>query len=164
VIPISYIGKEVIMVIALVIILVAGAIGGLINALMSDNGFAMPKPEMVDGTRIWRTGFLGNMLIGGISAAISWGLYGPLAAAYIFGGPEAPSGSEALVIGLTLSSLVGALLIGVGGARWLSNEVDKKLLRAAASKAASGAPKPELGNRILLAKPSEVLRMVANGE
>jgi len=56
---------------------------------------------------------------------------------------------------------VGGLLVGVGGARWLSNEVDKKLLRAAASKAASGQPDDQKAIRISAAPPAEALRIAA---
>jgi hypothetical protein len=34
--------------------------------------------------------------------------------------------------GITLAGLVGAVLVGIAGARWLTNEVEKKMLRALA--------------------------------
>jgi hypothetical protein len=56
---------------------------------------------------------------------------------------------------------IGGLLVGVGGARWLTNEVDKKLLRAAASKAASGQPSDQKAIRISAASPAEALNIAA---
>jgi hypothetical protein len=62
-------------------------------------------------------------------------------------------------IGISLSSLAGAILVGVGGAKWLTNEVDKKLLRAAATEAAAGQPTLGASRRIAVASPSEALRI-----
>jgi hypothetical protein len=70
---------------------------------------------------------MGKALIGGIGAVVSWSLYGPLAGASVV---SAPDGSMAKG-DLTLAAVGGALLIGFAGARFLTNEVDKKLLRAA---------------------------------
>jgi hypothetical protein len=142
----------------MVIIFAFGAVGGVINALLTDNGFILPKKEQQDNTKIIRPGFLVNIFIGGIAALVSWGLYGPFAAVFIIGGTNDPSVGST---GLSLSSAVGGMLIGVGGARWLTNEVDKKLLRAAASKAASGQPNDQKALRISTAAPAEALRIAA---
>ena len=53
----------------------------------------------------------------------------------------------------------GAVLVGVGGARWLTNEVDKKPLRAAAGAAAGTPPSSDLAARISTASPAGALRM-----
>jgi hypothetical protein len=143
--------------ILLLVVFLAGAVGGILNALMSDNGFFLPKWEPAGTNRLFRPGFLGNMLVSGISACISWGLYGPFAAVYILGGPARQTPEEA--VGLTLSSLVGAVLIGVAGARWLTNEVDKTFLRAAASEAAIAKASPEKAKQIALSTPAEALRI-----
>ena len=140
------------------IIFAFGALGGVVNALLTDNGFILPKKEQRDNTKIIRPGFLVNIFIGGIAALVSWGLYGPFAAVFIIGGTNDPN---LYSTGLSLSSVVGGLLVGVGGARWLSNEVDKKLLRAAASTAASGQPNDQKAIRISAAPPAEALRIAA---
>jgi hypothetical protein len=142
----------------MVIIFAFGAVGGVVNALLTDNGFILPKQEQQDNTKIIRPGFLVNIFIGGIAALVSWGLYGPFAAVFIIGGTNDPGVGSS---GLSLSSVVGGLLVGVGGARWLTNEVDKKLLRAAASKAASGQPNDQKAIRISAAAPAEALRIAA---
>ena len=141
----------------LAIVFVAGAVGGVINAWMSDNGFMLPRTEESGGNLFIRPGFLGNIITGGVAACVSWGLYGPFAAAYIVGGPA--SGAAGAAPGLTLSALVGALLVGVAGARWLTAEVDKKLLRAAGTALASSPANPELAARIGSASPAAMLRM-----
>ena len=141
----------------LVIVFLAGAVGGVVNAWISDNGFMLPRTEESGENRFIRPGFLGNIIAGGVSASVSWGLYGPFAAAYIVGGPD--PGAEGAALGLTLSSLVGAVLVGVGGARWLTNEVDKKLLRAAGAAFAAAPADPELAAKIGSATPAAVLQM-----
>jgi hypothetical protein len=145
----------------LIIVFVTGGIGGVINALLSDNGFFAPRPESVGGVRILRPGWLINLLVGGIAACVAWGLFGPFAASYIAGGPRAAA-AGAQAAGLTLSSLVGAFLVGTAGAHWLTSEVDKRLLRAAASEAASSQANAEVAKRVVMATPAEALRMVAS--
>ena len=53
--------------------------------------------------------------------------------------------------------MAGALLVGVAGARWLTNEVDKNLLRAAATYAANKSGSVELPQKLALAKPADAL-------
>ena len=111
----------------LAVVFAAGAVGGVVNALTSENGFVLPRRELVNGIRVWRPGFLLNVFVGGVAGAVSWGLYGPLATRYVIGGPGGDTD-----LGLTLTALAGAVLVGVAGARWLTSEAEKKLLRALA--------------------------------
>ena len=134
----------------LVIVCGAGAIGGLINGLLTSNGILLPDMLEVDRLRILRPGFIGNMVIGMVAAGISWGLYGPLSTMPIFSAMPAAQG-------LTLSALVGAALVGIGGARWVTNEIDKKLLIMAASKPAPAQPAPEAAQQIDAASPEPTL-------
>ncbi len=134
----------------LVIVCVAGAFGGLINALLSSAGFFLPCIQQVDHLSIVRPGFLGNILIGAVAAGLSWALYGPLSLTPIFSSLLATES-------LSLSALAGAALVGIGGARWISNEVDKKLLTVAASKAAAAPATPEAASQIRGASPAEAL-------
>ncbi len=138
----------------LFIVCVAGGIGGVVNALMTDNGFALPQAVQIeDGVAVIRPGFLGNVLIGAIAAGVSWGLYGPLGGYSVFGTQAALKQNQPESVSLSLASLVGAVLVGVGGARSLTNEVDKSLLRAAATKAAGSQGTSDASQRIALAAP-----------
>jgi cytochrome c biogenesis protein CcdA len=131
----------------IIIVFGAGLIGGTINALISDNGFVFPKRE----AGILRPGWLGNALIGGVAAAVSWSLYGPLAATSIV----AATGEGTATKGdLTLAAIGGAILVGMAGARWLSNEVDKLLLRAAGIEAAKKQPNKDLVTTLSTGSPA----------
>ncbi|WP_133300435.1 hypothetical protein [Paraburkholderia lacunae] len=142
----------------LLYIALAGAVGGLGNAFLSDNGMVLPRVEKVAGTAttIYRPGFLVNMFIGALAAAISWGLYGAGANASLLGTPGAPN---AVPVNLTVSSLAGAILVGLGGARWLSNEVDKKLLRVAATQALDAAGATEKAQQAATGTPIQALHI-----
>jgi hypothetical protein len=107
------------------LIFAAGAAGGVINALTTDNGFVLPRKV----STIWCPGFLSNVMVGAFSAFASWSFYGSGAAV------ELARGGERGQISLTFSALAGAFLVGVAGSRWLTNEVDKRLLKETALKA-----------------------------
>jgi hypothetical protein len=100
------------------LIFFSGLVGGAINALLTDNGFIFPKRVK----NIWCPGFISNILIGGLSAFISWACYGSGAGIQLAQG-------DRVRLGFTFSALAGALVVGVAGAKWLTNEADKKLLR-----------------------------------
>ena len=59
------------------VVVIAGALGGVINALMTDSGFILPGRYNEGGKKIWKPGALGNVAIGAAAALITWGLYGP---------------------------------------------------------------------------------------
>jgi hypothetical protein len=44
-----------------VVIVIAGALGGVVNALMSDSGFILPGRYDEGGNKIWKPGALGNI-------------------------------------------------------------------------------------------------------
>lgn len=145
----------------LFLVAVAGAVGGVINALTSDNGFALPRRESTTGGgHVLRPGFLGNLLLGIVAALLLFGLYGPLKDVVI-AGERSPTGGEeeAPLHNLSLSALAGAVLTGVGGARIITSEIDKRLLKAAAAEAA-GAP-PDVGKaaQIANATPASALNI-----
>ncbi len=132
----------------------AGAIGGVLNALLTNEGLILWQMEKLStGERIWKPGFVGNVVIGIVTAVVLAGLYSPLGSVAL--GGAGPSGTATLTIG----ALAGALLSGVGGARLLTSEVQKRyeevtrsnlmdaareLARAAATQppAAEAQPKP----------------------
>ncbi len=140
--------------ILVLIVLAAGAVGGAVNAVLTDNGFVLPRKESLDKGFVYRPGFLGNMLVGAVASLLSWVLYGPLAG-FELGGPA----TQPHAFSMRLSTLGGALLVGVAGARWLSAEVDKTMLKAAATMASRKASDPASSERMAAASPSAALYM-----
>lgn len=138
--------------IPVILALAAGAMGGVLNAVTSDNGFIVPRFAPVDGGgKIWRPGVIGNVVVGAIAAVVSWALYGPSA-----GLPVGDFKAE-----LSWAGFASAVLIGVGGARWLSAEVDKSLLKGAASVAAGKAANPNLQAQMGTLTPAAALEAAA---
>ena len=130
----------------------AGAIGGVVNTILSREGFALPSKE----AGIVCPGFLGNVCVGAFAAVISWALYG--AGAGLELARETAGARETL--SLTAGALAGAAMVGVAGARWLTSEVDKSLLRESMNRSAGQVMTPEQQQAIAQARPREVLRIV----
>lgn len=97
---------------------VMGAIGGLVNCTLS-GGFRLPHLDR--RTKIWRPGWMGNVLLGTVAADLMWGVYNP--AAFYELSARAPA-----ELHLTLAQLLSSLLVGISGARILQNESRKPLL------------------------------------
>jgi hypothetical protein len=104
------------------LICLAGAVGGVINALITANGFILPTVRR----SIWCPGFIANLLVGAFAAFASWSFYGGGAGVEL---AKKNATGERQKMSLTFSALAGALLVGVAGAKWITNEVDKKLLK-----------------------------------
>lgn len=135
------------------LITIAGAVGGVVNALLSDNGFALPRRE----SGVWCPGAISNILIGAFAAFSSWAFYGSGAAIDLAARGE----SAHTVISLRFSALAGAFLVGVAGAKWITNEVDKRLLKESVKVAASGKMLPrEQSEQIIEGSPRKVLQDV----
>jgi hypothetical protein len=124
----------------------AGGIGGVVNAIVSHNLFLWPSRVLP--VKIVRPGLALNIVIGGCAS---------LAAVRAFGGADpavltAPAGDLAL-------ALVGALFAGILAARWMTNETDTRLLRAAVSRAcAAPAAHPDTTRAMEMASPYEVFQ------
>ncbi len=144
------------MLIPIGIIALSGAVGGIINALVSDNGFIKPREETAENVTIIRPGVAGNILLGGVAAFISWGLYGAFSNAIVYG---AINGAGTEEVSVTISSIAGAVLVGIGGARWLTNEVDKRLLRTAASAAAASRESFDDAQKIAVSTPAQAFNI-----
>jgi hypothetical protein len=131
------------------LIAVAGAAGGLVNAMLSEAGLAAPRT--VKG--IWCPGALSTIVIGALAAFASWAFYGSEA-----GIDLAERTSQAH---LQLSALAGAFLVGVVGAKWIENESAKRVLQASVKVAAPLIMPKEKAENIPLDSPSRVLQEVA---
>lgn len=139
------------------VILLSGAVGGIINALFTDNGFIMPREEIADRVCILRPGVVGNALLGSIAAFISWGLYGAYSGTIILG----PAAGQDVEVSLALSTITGAILIGIGGAKWLTNETDKRFLKTAAVTAAATESTLE-DSKKMSATPAQIFNLAKN--
>jgi hypothetical protein len=121
----------------------------VVNALLSSNGFVLPKIS----SGILQLGIIGNLLLGAFAAVISWGLYGPLKDAVLLGTQP----SSRLPANLTVTAVVGAALAGTGGARVVSNEIDKKFFKSTATVAAQKAPSQALAATVATTSPADAL-------
>ncbi len=135
----------------------AGAAGGIVSAFLSeDRGFALPTTVPVDGTTVLRPGFLGHVVVGAIASFISWGLYGPLTDQVLFGtNPDGTPPADSY--GISAAAVAAATGVGIGGAKFLSNYVDKKLLQATASVAAGKTADPVAACHLTHAQPMHAL-------
>ena len=80
-----------------VLIAVAGPFGGVVNALLSGNGFALSRRE----SGVWYPGAVSNILVGAFAAFSSWAFYGSGASI------ELADKSARTVISLRFSALAG---------------------------------------------------------
>ena len=130
------------------LILGSGALGGFVNALLSEEGLA--RPRSVKG--VWCPGAVSTILIGAFAAVASWAFYGS-GAGIDLAEPEKQAH-------LQLSALAGAFLVGVVGAKWIESESAKRLLQASVKVAAPHIMSKESADELPLDSPSRVLEEV----
>jgi hypothetical protein len=95
--------------------------GGLLNAFFANEGFILPRMDRLEGDlKVFRPGFLGNVLVGAAAAVILAALYSPL------GGVDFAQVASRSSFRLTLASIAGAILSGVGGSRLLTQEAGRR--------------------------------------
>lgn len=133
-----------------VFIIGAGAVGGFVNALISNNGFALPR--RVNG--VLCPGALSTIFIGAFAAFASWAFYGS--------GADLDVTDANALIHLRFSAVAGAFLVGVVGAKWITNEADKQLLRESVNVAAAKAIPQDKLQQIASGSPLQVLENVTN--
>jgi hypothetical protein len=136
------------------LILTAGALGGVVNALITHNGFVLPQIH----TGIWCPGFVANVLVGAFAAFASWSFYGSGAGVEV--AARVADGAERAIISLTFSALAGAFLVGVAGAKWITNEVDKKLLKESVKVAGPKKLSTEVCEKLVAGSPLQILQRV----
>ena len=96
-----------------------GAVGGLVNSAIAGE-FALPHIDRE--AKVWRPGWIGNVVVGAVAAPVIWGIYGPLAGHAITGSDK---------IDLTLAQVFVSIVIGLGGGRILTLEAQKQAERVA---------------------------------
>ena len=127
---------------------------GAINAIRSDNGFLLP--QLRHG--ILCPGAISNILIGAFAAFASWSFYGSGAGVEL-----AALSAERTQISLRFSALAGAFLVGVAGAKWITNESDKLLLKESVKVASAASKDPAECERLVQGSAKKVLERVEHG-
>jgi uncharacterized membrane protein YagU involved in acid resistance len=132
------------------LIVIAGSVGGFVNALVSNNGFALPR--RVKG--VLCPGALSTVFIGAFAAFASWAFYGS--------GADLDVTDANALIHLRFSAVAGAFLVGVVGAKWITNEADKRLLRESVNVAAVKNISADRVQEIVSGSPLQVLENVTS--
>jgi hypothetical protein len=104
---------------AALIIAGLGTVGGLVNCAIAGE-FALPQIDRE--AKVWRPGWIGNVVVGAVAAPVIWGIYGPLAGHAI---------NTSDKIDLTLAQVFVSIVIGLGGGRILTLEAQKQAERVA---------------------------------
>jgi hypothetical protein len=101
-----------------IILLIAGcgAIGGIVNSAISGE-FRLPQFDRV--AKVWRPGWIGNVLVGAVASVVVWGIYGPLASYDLLTG-------EMTGAHLTIAQLLTSLVIGLSGGKILTLMAEKQ--------------------------------------
>ncbi|MET8077057.1 hypothetical protein [Streptomyces sp. NPDC005303] len=76
------------------------------------------------------------------------------------GGPKSEPGRDDY--GITWAALAGAIGVGIGGARWLLNYVDKEILQKAVVKVAGKPSDQQAQIQIMEANPTEAFQIAAD--
>lgn len=148
------------------VVFVAGMVGGAIDAyrtrnttLLPDASASIPEgaPVAVSEKELKRPGLLYSVLIGGAAALLSWALYGPLAQINLLD-VGAAGGDYAM----TLAAVGGAVFVGMGGARWISAEADKRILQTSGTMALASKSSPDAARQYsATASPATALDIAA---
>ena len=126
------------------IVFLLGSLGSLVSSFIGDNGWHLPMTDQ----GIFRPGFLGNMLVGGLAAVASWGM----SRSINLGALHQPSD-------FLSSEMANALVVGFGGASWFKGQIEKVILKQTAVVAASKQADPIAARTIATATPIEALRI-----
>lgn len=104
---------------ALILIVIAGAAGGLTNSLIANR-----SPLNLET--------LGTVLLGAVAGLVYWITEGPLNGIVIIPEPSTPPAVQ-----LTWGDLGLAFALGTVGGKWLTDYADKRFFKQAASEAAA---------------------------
>jgi hypothetical protein len=100
----------------IILVVLLGALGGFANCLVAGE-FHLPYKDAK--TRVWKPGWIGTVLVGGIAAVLIWALYSPCASIDIIKGSLKD-------VSITISQLFSSLVVGLGGGRILMDIAAKK--------------------------------------
>ena len=95
---------------------VLGALGGLTNCFVAGE---LSPARRDPNTGVWRPGWIGNVLVGGVAAVVVWGIYGPSASVDIIKGNLED-------VSLSIAQLFSSLGVGFSGGRILTDIARKQ--------------------------------------
>src|SRR6266496_5141771 len=93
-----------------------GAIGGIVNSAISGE---FNYPRLDPAAKVWRPGWIGNVLVGAVAALVVWGVYGPLASYDLVTGTK-------IELHLTVAQLLTSLVVGLSGGKILTLMAEKQ--------------------------------------
>src|SRR5438874_12321016 len=101
-----------------IILLIAGcgAVGGIVNCAISGE-FNYPRFDAA--AKVWRPGWIGNVLVGAVAALVVWGIYGPVASYDLVTGTT-------IELHLTVAQLLTSLVVGLSGGNILKLMAEKQ--------------------------------------
>jgi hypothetical protein len=101
-----------------IILLIAGfgAIGGIVNSAISGE---FNYPRLDPAAKVWRPGWIGNVLVGAVASVVVWGVYGPLASYDLVTGTT-------IELHLTVAQLLTSLVVGLSGGKILTLMAEKQ--------------------------------------
>lgn len=105
----------------LLVVGILGLVGGITNCLLSGE-FALPHSD--SARKVWKPGWIANIVVGSVAAIVVWGVYGP-AATYDLTQQGKPD------FHLPVAQLVSSILVGISGAKILTTMAQKEAERAA---------------------------------
>jgi hypothetical protein len=98
-----------------------GMIGGLTNCLLT-GGFAYPRQDVHD--RVWRPGWIANILVGAVAAVVVWCFYGPASSYDLVTGGT-------IDFHLPVAQIASSILVGISGAKILTTMAQRQAERVA---------------------------------
>ena len=126
-------------------IFILGGLGSLVNSFLGDSGWHVPMFDR--DSDVFRPGWLGNWLVGGLAAVASWGMANSMDLL-----------DKNLRFQFTTAAVANALIIGFGGASWFKGQTEKTILQKTAAEAASKAADPAAASKIASSSPLEAVR------
>ena len=103
------------------LVAVLGVIGGLTNCLIT-GGFTYPSQD--PERKVWRPGWIANIVVGAVAAVVVWCFYGPASSYDLVKG-------GVIDFHLPVAQIASSILVGISGAKILTTMAQRQAERAA---------------------------------
>ncbi len=103
-----------------------GALGGLTNCLVAGE-LTLPRFELAG--RVWRPGWIGNVVVGAVAALVASGIFGVASSIDVstFFAPTSGGDAPLKLPPVPLGQVILSVLVGFSGGRYLTVLADKHL-------------------------------------